>query len=34
MLFIIQRFLKVDRPRPWVMLGFGPGLEVEVALLR
>lgn len=34
MLFIIQRFLQSDRPRPWLMLGFGPGLEVEVALLR
>lgn len=34
MLFILDRFVKERRPRPWLMLGFGPGLEVEVALLR
>ncbi len=34
MLFILNRFAKADRPKPWVMLGFGPGLEIEVALIR
>ncbi len=34
MVFILDRFAREDRPRPWLMLGFGPGLEVEVALLR
>jgi predicted naringenin-chalcone synthase len=34
MLFILQRFARENRPRPWLMLGFGPGLVVEVALLR
>jgi len=34
MLFILDRFVAENRPRPWLMLGFGPGLEVEVALLR
>lgn len=32
-LFILKRFHAVQRPRPWIALGFGPGLEVEVALL-
>ncbi len=34
MLFILQRFAAQGRPKPWVMLGFGPGLEIEVALIR
>lgn len=34
MLFILNRFAKANRPKPWVMLGFGPGLEIEVALIR
>lgn len=34
MLFILNRFAKTERPKPWVMLGFGPGLEIEVALIR
>ena len=34
MLFILSRFAKAERPKPWVMLGFGPGLEIEVALIR
>lgn len=34
MLFVLQRFAAADRPGPWLMLGFGPGLEVEVALIR
>jgi predicted naringenin-chalcone synthase len=34
MLFILQRFFQENRPRPWLMLGFGPGLVVEVALIR
>jgi len=34
MLFILRRFLDSGVDRPWLMLGFGPGLEIEVALLR
>lgn len=34
MVFILDRFVKEQRSRPWLMLGFGPGLEVEVALLQ
>ncbi|QDT03231.1 Alpha-pyrone synthesis polyketide synthase-like Pks18 [Rubripirellula lacrimiformis] len=34
MLFILERFTKADKPKPWLMLGFGPGLEIEVALIR
>ncbi len=34
MLFITERFLQQNRPKPWLMLGFGPGLEIEVALIR
>lgn len=30
---VLKRFEDADVPRPWVMLGFGPGLEIEVALL-
>lgn len=34
MLFILERFARQSRPKPWLMLGFGPGLEIEVALIR
>jgi len=34
MIFILDQFMKDQRDRPWLMLGFGPGLEVEVALIR
>ena len=34
MLFILERFLARNQPKPWLMLGFGPGLEIEVALIR
>lgn len=34
MLFILQRFAAANIPKPWLMLGFGPGLEIEVALIR
>ena len=34
MLFILQQFAAIGRPKPWLMLGFGPGLEIEVALIR
>lgn len=34
MLFILQRFAAIGKPKPWLMLGFGPGLEIEVALIR
>ncbi|MGV3483687.1 MAG: type III polyketide synthase [Planctomycetaceae bacterium] len=34
MLFILRRFIDSGVERPWVMLGFGPGLEIEIALLR
>ncbi len=34
MLFILHHLARENRPRPWLMLGFGPGLEVEVALLQ
>jgi predicted naringenin-chalcone synthase len=33
-LFIIDRLIKGQAPRPCVALGFGPGLAAEVALLR
>lgn len=33
MLFILRRFMDSNVPRPWLMLGFGPGLEIEVALI-
>ncbi len=33
MLFIIERLRQESCPRPWLMLGFGPGLEIEVALI-
>jgi predicted naringenin-chalcone synthase len=31
---ILERFHAAGQPRPWLMLGFGPGLEIEVALIR
>ena len=34
MLFILERFAAASIPKPWLMLGFGPGLEIEVALIR
>ncbi|MEM1067654.1 MAG: type III polyketide synthase [Planctomycetota bacterium] len=34
MLFILQEFERVDQPKPWLLMGFGPGLEIEVALIR
>ena len=34
MLFILERFAAESIPKPWLMLGFGPGLEIEVALIR
>ncbi len=33
-LFILERFLRQHSPRPCVMLGFGPGLMAEVALIE
>jgi predicted naringenin-chalcone synthase len=34
MMFILERFAAAAVPKPWLMLGFGPGLEIEVALIR
>ncbi|NND96397.1 MAG: type III polyketide synthase [Pirellulaceae bacterium] len=34
MLFILERFARSSKPKPWLMLGFGPGLEIEVALIH
>lgn len=34
MLFILDRFIASSQAKPWLMLGFGPGLEIEVALIR
>lgn len=34
MLFILDRLLRNNAPRPCVMLGFGPGLAAEVALME
>jgi len=34
MLFILRKFMDTNVPRPWIMLGFGPGLEIEIALIR
>lgn len=31
---ILDSFRRTAQEKPWVMLGFGPGLEVEVALIR
>lgn len=33
-LFILQRLRQVDAPRPCVLLGFGPGLTIEMALIQ
>lgn len=33
-LFIADRLRQENRPRPWVVLAFGPGLVVEAALLQ
>lgn len=33
-LFVLDRLRKRNAPRPWVLLGFGPGLVAEVALVR
>lgn len=32
-LFIVERLRRRNAPRPWVLLGFGPGLVAEVALV-
>lgn len=34
MVFILNNFWQLKTARPWLMLGFGPGLEVEVALIH
>ena len=34
MIFILETFVKLNQPKPWLMLGFGPGLEIEVSLIR
>jgi predicted naringenin-chalcone synthase len=34
LLFILQRLILGDAPRPCVAIGFGPGLTIEAALLR
>lgn len=31
---VLEDFVAAEMPRPWLMLGFGPGLEIEVALIR
>jgi predicted naringenin-chalcone synthase len=33
-LFIVERLRKRNAPQPWVLLGFGPGLVAEVAIIR
>lgn len=33
LLFVLEHFRAQRVPGPWLMLGFGPGLEIEVALL-
>ena len=32
--FVLQKFQQRNVPGPWLMLGFGPGLEIEVAVVR
>jgi alkylresorcinol/alkylpyrone synthase len=32
-LFILERLRRADAARPWVMLGFGPGLAIEAAVV-
>lgn len=34
MVMVLDRFAAGQVPKPWLMLGFGPGLEIEVALIR
>ena len=34
LLFILNMLEKEGTPKPWLMLGFGPGLEIEVALIE
>ncbi|MCP4828102.1 MAG: type III polyketide synthase, partial [Proteobacteria bacterium] len=34
MLFILERFAAKNQPKPCLMLGFGPGLEIEVLLIH
>lgn len=34
MIFILERFFRTAAARPWLMIGFGPGLEVEIALVQ
>lgn len=31
---VLKQYANANISRPWLMLGFGPGLEIEVALLR
>jgi len=33
LVFILKQMRQANIPLPWLMLGFGPGLEIEVALL-
>jgi predicted naringenin-chalcone synthase len=33
LVFILQRMRELEIRTPWLMLGFGPGLEIELALL-
>jgi predicted naringenin-chalcone synthase len=33
-LFVVDRLRKRNAPRPWVLLGFGPGLVAEAAVIR
>jgi predicted naringenin-chalcone synthase len=33
LVYILERMRELATPAPWLMLGFGPGLEVEIALL-
>lgn len=32
-LFLVEKFRQQQKPRPWLALGFGPGLMAEVALM-
>jgi len=32
-LFIVDRLMRENTPRPWVVLAFGPGLTIEAALI-
>lgn len=34
LLFILDQFAQREIPKPWLLMGFGPGLEIEVALIR